>query len=270
MNRRATQNYNDPPPRLHLPGRAIHLVKGERGKTDYYSYCNFEFHIKIPHTSMAFVWMSHLMLSVHLSPQLLYYIPFSDSFFCLARPVPTPQYAPTSEFLELIVSPSMAFDHFPDRYLAAVTSLWESWKWRNLNRTLDHTTQHNNTPHNTTSLPALHCTALHCAADNCTAPHSTRLHSTAQHSKWSTQRECPLIPYTFDQDWLASLFFPCLLSIVTLARSVLYCSYYILLLSRTLSGLVRFFKPRLTVRTFCTFLTASYLLGRFNLAHRTL
>jgi sn1-specific diacylglycerol lipase len=51
-----------------------------------------------------------------------------DGLFCLTRSVYTPQYAPTSDFMELEVSPTMAFDHFPDRYLVEITRLWDSWK----------------------------------------------------------------------------------------------------------------------------------------------
>jgi hypothetical protein len=51
-----------------------------------------------------------------------------DGLFCLTKSIYTPQYAPTSDFMELEVSPTMAFDHFPDRYLVEITRLWDSWK----------------------------------------------------------------------------------------------------------------------------------------------
>jgi pimeloyl-ACP methyl ester carboxylesterase len=51
-----------------------------------------------------------------------------DTGFCSPKPLYNPQYAPSSDFLELVVSPNMAFDHFPDRYLIEFTQLWESWQ----------------------------------------------------------------------------------------------------------------------------------------------
>lgn len=52
MNRRQ-QSYQQPLPRLHLPGRAVHLVKGEKGKTSY-KWCIFS-------------WLLRLLASVRLS-----------------------------------------------------------------------------------------------------------------------------------------------------------------------------------------------------------
>ena len=131
-------------PRLHLPGRAVHLVKSEEGTCWYISYRSYLISITINHLSpqlmasdqsnvlhspqrSATCYHGYHHLKLFTSP-LFMLLRTTDSFFCLTRSAYIPQHAPTSDFLELMVSPSMAWDHFPDRYLTEITRLWESWK----------------------------------------------------------------------------------------------------------------------------------------------
>ena len=134
-------------PRLHLPGRAVHLVKSEEGRCWYISVCylltlllinkfssssngfwSVQFCIFFQPTATCYPGYHHLK-SFLFHSLLFMRLHTSDSFFCLTRSAYNPQHAPTSDFLELMVSPSMAWDHFPDRYLTEITRLWESWSW---------------------------------------------------------------------------------------------------------------------------------------------
>eukprot|EP00596_Hydrurales_sp_CCMP1899_P002727 CAMPEP_0119053576 /NCGR_PEP_ID=MMETSP1177-20130426/74512_1 /TAXON_ID=2985 /ORGANISM="Ochromonas sp, Strain CCMP1899" /LENGTH=278 /DNA_ID=CAMNT_0007033563 /DNA_START=1535 /DNA_END=2371 /DNA_ORIENTATION=- len=50
------------------------------------------------------------------------------SSFCSSKPYYNPHLVPSSSFKELLVTPSMILDHFPDRYLIEVTRLWKNWQ----------------------------------------------------------------------------------------------------------------------------------------------
>lgn len=50
------------------------------------------------------------------------------SSFCSSKPIYNPHLIPSFSFVELLVTPSMMLDHFPDRYLIEITRTWKSWQ----------------------------------------------------------------------------------------------------------------------------------------------
>jgi hypothetical protein len=128
--------------RLYLPGKALHFQKPQKGTerleeaSEFYrlhraAHC-IVFELRTVE-SISTLSSSLSCISCHtlfpflsslfsLSP----YTAHSYSMFHSKKPF-TPHFAPTSDFFDFAVSPTMGRDHLPDRYVLEISKVLAQW-----------------------------------------------------------------------------------------------------------------------------------------------